>query len=100
MTSTAAIKEKVVETVLAYWRLAEQHPPSAQDLATWFDAQEPAIQRQLLAMGLSQVLQLTVFTRYCLEKHGFSMENYMRIYLMREEFPHWVDDHDGGVRPD
>ena len=99
MSSLATIKEKVAETVQSYWRLAELSPPSAQELAAWFDTLEPASQTQLVRMGLAKVPQLGVFKRYVLEQRGFSMRNYMQAYLTSEELPYWIDDNDGGVAP-
>lgn len=100
MSPTSNIKEKVAEVVLSYWRLTDTSPPTAQELAQWVDTLAPPVQTQLLALGLAKAIHLTVFKRYVLEKRGYSMQSYMRAKLTPEEFPYWIDDNDGGVRPD
>jgi hypothetical protein len=96
---TASPQEKVIEAVLAYWRLADKYSPSAQELAEWFDGLSPCVQTQLTILSLEQALRLPLFKRYLLERRGLAMHTFMRAQLTQQEFSYWVDDADAGICP-
>jgi hypothetical protein len=91
--------EKVTETVLAYYRLAEVLPASAKELASWFDSLLPDMRTEVNLVGLQQAILLPAFKRYLLEWRGYPMQTYMAMHLTPQELRYWVDDNDGGVRP-
>lgn len=99
MQPKQTIAEKVAETVLAYYRLADALLPTAQEFRSWFESLVPASQAELVLLSLEQANLLPTFKRYVLEGRGYSMPTYMAAHLTPQELPHWVDDNDGGVLP-
>ena len=91
-------REKVAETVLAYYRLADTLPATARELAGWVDKLPVLEKAKLLVIGLQQAIVLPAFKRYVLEARGYSMRAYMQAHLSPTELRYWVDDNDGGVR--
>ncbi len=90
--------EKVAEVVIAYYRLVEQLPGAAQDLADWVATLSPAERLDATGLNWTQATRLPTFKRYRLERHGYSMAAYMKNHLTRTELGYWVDDNDGGGR--
>lgn len=88
--------EKVAETVLSYYRLANARLPSTQEFRSWFESLVPASQAELVLLSLEQANFLPAFKRYILEGRGYSMPAYMAAHLTPQELPYWVDDNDGG----
>jgi hypothetical protein len=91
--------EKVTETVLAYYRLAEVLPASAKELASWFDSLLPDMRTEVNLVGLQQAILLPAFKRHLLERRGYPMQAYMAMHLTPHELRYWVNDNDGGVQP-
>jgi hypothetical protein len=91
--------EKVTETVIAYYKLAEITSATALELAYWIDGFPSWEQVELLTIGLTQVVKLPAFKRYVLEERGHYVAAYMQAHLTPSELTHWVDDNNSGVRP-
>lgn len=99
MQPQQTISEKVAETVLSYYRLADALLPSEQEFRSWFESLVPAIQAELVLLSLEQANFLPALKRYVLKGRGYSMQAYMTAHLTPQELPYWVDDTDGGVLP-
>jgi hypothetical protein len=83
--------EKVVATVLAYYRQTDLLRPTASELLFWLDSCAPKVQAELLLLEQESLLLLPPFKRYLLEKHGYSMAAYMATHLSETELAYWVE---------
>ncbi|MBW3131240.1 hypothetical protein [Hymenobacter profundi] len=91
------LTQKIATTALAYYRQLESLPPTALELATWFDALAAPTRLQMHTLGLQACLRLPVFKRYVLEKRGYSMPAYMALHLAPDELVQWVDNSESGL---
>ena len=96
-TPSQQTTEKVAETILAYYRQANDFVATAVEFATWFDELPAPLRLQMYPRGLRYCLALPPLKRYVLEQRGYSMPAYMSTHLTPKELMHWVDDLYGGV---
>lgn len=87
-----SLAEKVAETVIAYYKLADVMPATALDLAYWLDGLPSQEKVELIAIGLIQAPKLPAFKRYVLEERGHYMEAYMQAHLTPSELTYWGDN--------
>ena len=74
-------RERVAQTVLAYYQLLDARPATAVELASWVDGLAATDQATVTRIGLRQALLLPAFRRYVLEIRGVSMPAYMLAQL-------------------
>lgn len=89
--------EKVVEAVLAYYRLADSFPATIPDALAWCNTLPPDAQQKIGVLPPHEWLSFPDLKRYLLEKNGISLHSYLATCLAPPEFNHWLLHGDGGI---
>ncbi len=96
-TTHLTTTEKVVEAVLAYYRLADSFRATIPDAFAWYATLPPNVQQRLGVLPPYEWLSFPDFKRYLLENSGISLHTYMTAHLTPYELNQWLLHGDGGI---
>lgn len=82
--------EKVAETLMGYYRQADEWVASEEELLTWFATLAPHQRVAVHLVNPSHWLVLPECRRYVLQSRGYSLFTYLASHLTVAEFTYWL----------
>lgn len=88
----SSLPHLIARATAAYYRQARELYPTETDFEDWLATLDSDSRRRYKQQGLDMTCLLPQFQRFCLERRGVMLHDFMAARLSPDQFEHWQQE--------